>query len=113
MVGNSYLLFSIPFISMFFYFTFEEKKFNRLLISTNIFYFLFCIINFIFVQKLGINSYNLTLQSFIILVFSILYFYSLLKQSPPKIVHDLPAFWIVSGLFFSHAGKIVVYSVTH
>jgi hypothetical protein len=112
-VGNSYLLFSIPFISMFFYFTFVKNQFDRLLISVNAFYFLFCITNFLFVQKLGINSYNLTLQSLIVLVFSLLYFYTLLKQNPPKLVHTLPTFWIISGLFFSHAGKIVVYGVTH
>jgi hypothetical protein len=112
-IGNSYLLFSIPFISIFFNYTFEGERFKRALISINVFYVLFSITNFVFIQKLGINSYNLTLQSFIILVFSILYFYSLLKQNPPKIVHNLPVFWMVSGLFFSHAGKIVVYSVTH
>jgi hypothetical protein len=59
------------------------------------------------------NSYTYTIHTIVVLMLSVVYFFKLLKELPAEQLQKFPMFWIVSGIFFSHAGKLVIYAVTH
>lgn len=111
--GGIYWILSCSLISAFFYYSIEWKSLKFFLLIINVFYFLFSLSNFLFIQKLSHNSYSQTLESFIILTFSILFLYKLIKELPTQQISKLPLFWVISGFFFSYAGKLVIYGVSH
>jgi hypothetical protein len=108
-----YWLFSTALLSTFFLKIIGSKKLSGFFIWINIFYFLLAIINLLFIQGIQINTYSVIIQSIIVLALSILYFYKLLRELPTQQLQKLPWFWIVSGFFFTYAGKLVVYTVTY
>jgi hypothetical protein len=108
-----YWLFSIIPITTFFYYAIKWRSLQAYLIVINIAYLLFGVVNYLYIQAESVNSYSNILHSLIILVLCIVYFYKLLKDLPAQQLQRLPMFWIVSAFFFSHAGKLVIYTVTH
>ncbi|MBT1697281.1 hypothetical protein KK083_10365 [Fulvivirgaceae bacterium PWU4] len=86
---------------------------KRTFIFINILYFIFSLVNLLFLQKSSLHSYSQTLQSIIILFLCIIFYFKLLKELPTQQIQKLPLFWIVSGFFFSYAGKLVIYAITH
>lgn len=111
--GSIYHLFSIFLMSMFFYYSIQWRSLKKLLIGINVIYFLFGLINLLYVQKDSVNSYSQTFQSILILALSIVFFYKLLKELPAQQLQRMPHFWIISGFFFSYSGKLVIYSATY
>lgn len=70
---------------------------------------LFTLINVNFFQGwAGLNSVSRTPQGIAMIVFSLIYFYSLLKSLPTKNVQRLPMFWINIGILFYYAGIFFV-----
>lgn len=112
-VISLYLIFSFSLLSYFFYYSIGWRSLKSLLVGLNVVYLLFSVVNYLFVQKHGHNSYTQTLQSLLILLLSIIFFYKLIKELPIQQINKLPLFWIVSGFFFSYSGKLVIYVVSH
>lgn len=112
-VGHLYQLFGTAFISVFFYHAIQWPTLKRAFIFVNILYFIFSLVNLLFLQKSSLHSYSQTLQSIIILLLCIIFYFKLLKELPTQQIQKLPLFWIVSGFFFSYAGKLVIYAITH
>jgi hypothetical protein len=111
--SSLYWILSPGLVSIFFYYSIQWPRLRSLLVGINVIYLCFAFINFAFIQRVSVNSYSQIIQALIILLLSIIYFYKLLKELPAEQLQKLPLFWIVSGFFFSNAGKLVVYSVTH
>lgn len=112
-IGHLYQLFGTAFISVFFYHAIQWSTLKRTFIFINILYFIFSLVNLLFLQKSSLHSYSQTLQSIIILFLCIIFYFKLLKELPTQQIQKLPLFWIVSGFFFSYAGKLVIYAITH
>lgn len=112
-IGHLYQLFGTAFISVFFYHAIQWPTLKRTFIFINILYFIFSLVNLLFLQKSSLHSYSQTLQSIIILFLCIIFYFKLLKELPTQQIQKLPLFWIVSGFFFSYAGKLVIYAITH
>jgi hypothetical protein len=110
---KQYGLFSTIFISFFFYKAIAWSNLRNALISVNVIYFAFALLNLFGVQKSGSNSFSMTFQTLIIIVLSIVFFYKLMKELPSFQLQKNPLFWVVSAFFFSYAGKLVIYTVTH
>jgi hypothetical protein len=108
-----YWLFGIVPVSLFFYYAINWKGLQFSLKAINFIYLAFALINFLFIQTEGVNSYTNILYSLIILVLSILFYYKLLRELPAQDLQKLPLFWVVSAFFFSNAGKLAIYTVTH
>jgi hypothetical protein len=105
--------FSLSIYSCFFYYTLKWRRLKNALLAVNIICCLFAIVNFLFIQEKFVNGYNRTLQSLIIILFSLIFFYKLLKELPSQQLQKLPVFWIVSGIFFSHAGQLSISATTN
>jgi hypothetical protein len=56
----------------------------------------------------ALNTYNDTIYGIIILLYSINYFFSLLKELPTDKIQTLPVFWINSGVLLYFAGTSIL-----
>ena len=110
-VANASYLFSIPLFCIFSAQVMEWKRIRPWLVVTFL-YVGFTCFNLFFIQKISINSYTDVLQSLIILLLCLAYFYKLLKELPTQQLQTLPLFWIMSAFFFTNAGKLAIYAVT-
>jgi hypothetical protein len=108
-----YWQFILILVSLFFYHAINWRGVQFSLKVINFLYLLFAGVNFLFIQTSGVISYTNIFYSLIVLLLSILYFYKLLRELPAQHLQKLPLFWIVSALFFSNAGKLAIYAVTH
>ena len=111
--GHIYWLFATVPLSLFFFYSIAWKGLLKPIIFLNIIYFAFALVNLLFIQTISLNSYSNIIHSFIILFYCIVFYYKLLKELPAQQLQQLPSFWIISGFFFSYAGKMVIYTVTH
>jgi hypothetical protein len=111
--ANVYVFLNLIPFTFFYSYATRRRLMSPSLVVINIFFIVFCSMNLLFIQKFGINSYTFILNSLIILVLSILFFYRLLKDLPTEHVMALPLFWIMSAFFFSQSGKLVIFSVTN
>lgn len=98
---------------IFFYTLVEWKTLKVPLILVNLVAAGFGLGNLFFIQRTSMNSYTYTVHAIVVLVLSVVYFFKLLKELPTQQLQRFPMFWIISGIFFSHAGKLAIYAVTH
>jgi hypothetical protein len=111
--STAYWIFATIPVSIFFYYAIGWKPIRSYLKVINVLYLSFALSNFFFLQKTNVNSYSNILNSLIILILCIIYYYKLITELPTQQLQRLPLFWIVSAFFFSHAGKLAIYTVTH
>lgn len=109
----TYSFFVIPFISVFFFYSIGWGNLKRWFVAINIVYIALLLVNFILVQRGSFNSYTLVLRTIIILLYSVIYFYKLIREMPSDEILKLPLFWLCAGLFFTSAGKLILYGVTN
>ena len=72
----------------------------------------FALMNLFFLQKLTLNSYTNIFYSFILIIYCLLYFYTLMRDLPSLYVHHLPMFWFNSALLIFHAGAFFLFAFT-
>jgi hypothetical protein len=113
LLTSTYLICSTAIVSLFFYYLIDWRAMKGSLIFINVFYFVFATVNFLLIQEQDLNSFTQIFQGFTILLLCICFFYKLLKELPAQQVQRLPMFWIVSAFFFTYAGKLAIFAVTH
>ena len=106
-----YLCVSLCLYSYLYSLNLKVKKPNWPLFVT-VGFILFSVTNFLFIQKTTPNSYTYLLHSGILIVYSILYFFVLMRDLPTVYVHHLPMFWFNSGVLIFHAGVFFLFSFT-
>lgn len=112
--SNVYDLLTTPVLSLFFYFAIASPKLKTPLLVANVILFILSLLNIMFLQGPEIiNSYPAIATAIVVITLSIVFFYRLLQQLPTQQIQRLPLFWVISGLFLSFSGKLVVYSVQH
>jgi hypothetical protein len=92
-------------------FSIHLKQFKKLVWSSVIILVSFAIINLAFIQGMGkFNSYTQIIGSFIIIIFSCLYLYTLMNMEQYQNLLKIPMFWITTGLLFSCLFSFVYWS---
>jgi hypothetical protein len=94
----------------FFYFVIGWKKLKPVVIIVTTIYFVFSVLNLLFVQKFEINTYSNIVGKLITMSFSIVYYYKLLKEMPTEKIYRMGIFLIVSSYFFTSSANLVTYS---
>ncbi len=69
-------------------------------------------INVLFIQKETINSYSSISFNLIVIVCSLLYYYSLLRGDFRENIVQMPAFWLVTAFFIQCSGQVIIISFT-
>jgi hypothetical protein len=75
-------------------------------------YCAFVLSNAVFIQGVGINSYTFVLKSIIIIPYTLLYFYWLLRELPTTDLHRLPMFWVNTALIIFFSGNLFLFIFT-
>lgn len=71
------------------------------------------IVNFIFFQKMSINSYTFTATGFLSTALSISYFFFLMRNPPVVLIQKFPPFWLNVGILVYNAGTTILFILTH
>lgn len=74
---------------------------------------IFALVNSLAIQGVdSINSYTSVSHAIVMIVYSLIYYYSLLKSLPTADVRTLPMFWINNGMFLYFTGNFFVWIFT-
>jgi hypothetical protein len=99
-VPVEYLFFSFMFYS------FYEKRFHRNLAVAFMILFSVYAVGYSLMNGLKIfNSYYLLIGSFVMVTFSVLYFYDQYTRTETGNIWSEPMFWITTGVFLFNAGE--------
>src|SRR3989337_194410 len=113
-INTTYPAFSIVsfvLISRVYYISLRSIHVRWFVLSAVIF-IAFALSNLFFIQKLTLNSYTNIFYSAILIIYCLLYFYTLMRDLPSLYVHHLPMFWFNSALLIFHAGAFFLFSFT-
>ncbi|MBQ4819895.1 hypothetical protein [Aquimarina sp. MMG016] len=93
------------------YRTVLSKIFSKLFfIIISIGFIVFAIINTLFFQNLNtFNSNVTTLMGFLVIFFSLSYFYALLKEVKYSVLEKNPMFWINSGFLIYFSSNLILF----
>jgi hypothetical protein len=89
-----------------------KSKYKNVFLSVVVIFLLIALTNLVFLQQLSNASYNKFIGSFILIGFSIYYFFRLMVELPAIHVQRLPMFWINSAFLLYHAGAVVLFAFT-
>lgn len=102
------LFYLIQFILIFM--IFKSQAPNKLLNIGVYFLLLFAFINFTWIQGARIfNSYTSYGGGLILVAYSLLYLYRLLRDTPVENIYNLPIMWVSFGVLFYFSGTIFIF----
>ena len=111
--NTAYDLFVTPI-----YFLFYKTKINslktiavmRILMFASI---AFTVINALFIQGVDdIGEYSKAFGAFVLMIYALIYFYTLMKDLPTQLVTRLPMFWINASVLIYYANMFLIYLLT-
>lgn len=113
-INNYTLLFNFSFLSLFIIFNMPNNKGRYFLITQFVILFSFLLYNIFIreVDKSVQNSQAFAINSFGLLILSIIYFYKLFKGSSEIKITSDPIFWVVIGVFSFSIMSSPVFIVT-
>ncbi|MEO5637613.1 MAG: hypothetical protein ABIR15_10845 [Chitinophagaceae bacterium] len=111
---NYFTLFEFIFYLFFFRALFTNPRIKKIILFSSIFYFIITLLNILFLQgRTTFHTYTYVLGCTLIVLFSIMYFYSLLKFPEKGTLTKNPFFWIVSGLMFYYTCTFSLYGLNN
>ncbi len=102
----------VEFITISYYYkeVLEIKDGSKKLLALQISFLVLCVVNAIFFQKINtFNSYTLSLNSLLLMLFAVNHFAKLLTENTDKKLTDRPSFWVNTGLFLYFSGSFIYY----
>jgi hypothetical protein len=109
--ASIYRIIAFPLISTLYFYALG-KQHRKSFFYINIAYFIFAVLNVLFIQKSTINTYALVLNSILVIIFCLYYFYWLLKELPTAQLQRLPMFWINSAFIIYFSGNLFLFVFT-
>jgi len=89
-----------------------NKRYGRAFLIIALCFLAFSLLNLLFLQKEGINSYNKFLSSLIVTCYCVFYFYRLMIELPSVYLQRMPMFWFTSAFLIYNAGTIFLFAFT-
>jgi hypothetical protein len=106
-----YYILIIPLITAIYYQAIGRRH-KQKFILVSFLYVLFGTVNVLFIQQKSINSYTLIIQSIIVIIYALYYFYWLIRELPTAQLHRLPMFWINSAYIIYFSGNLFLFVFT-
>lgn len=98
------------FLSLTYYYAFSGVVIRRAVIILCAGGLLFTVINVLFLESIwAYNSNSLSVESLLLVVFSVLYFYQMLQKPELTPIEKQAFFWINSGVLVYFAGNIFIF----
>jgi hypothetical protein len=96
--------------SLYFYSLFESKSFKNFVIVASILFYSLAIVNFFFLgRSKKFDSLPATLESVLIIIYCIYYFYDQLNKPQVSFIYSTSHFWITIGIFIYLAGTFFLF----
>ncbi|AYB30505.1 hypothetical protein [Chryseolinea soli] len=89
-----------------------QKRYAAFFLTLVVLFTIFWFVNIFFIQKIYFNSYSASVFSFVIMAYSVIYFYRLMKDLPERHLQHVPMFWISTGLLVQGAAATFLYLFT-
>lgn len=105
-----YMIISFALFARLYYRLLKKKALWFVLVT--VVFTMFALVNVLIVQKKTLNSYTSVAYSFVMIIYTLLYFFFLIRELPTQYVHRLPMFWVNAGLLFFHAGVFFLFCFT-
>jgi len=104
--SSVYYILELPFLATIYYQATNRTIPRGTVVIISVVYVLLGFWNLFFIQKQGINSYTLVVESIIIIFYALYYFYWLIEKLPTTQLHRLPMFWLNSAWIFFFSGNL-------
>jgi len=108
---NIYLVTNFCLLSAV-YFLVLKKRASKLFVFVAVAFVILALLNGFYLQKSTINSYTNVIQSLVIIIYAVIYFYRLMVELPTQHIHHLPMFWFNSAFLIFHAGAFFLFAFT-
>lgn len=94
--------------ALIFFYNYKTQAARRLaLVSIPLFLVTSFIFSFYFEGVRNNNSFSVIMSSLMISIFSIIYYYELIWETPDADIRSKPLFWICIGLLFYNSGNLI------
>jgi len=110
--GKSYRLLEFSILLLLYFHVLERPSLKRAFILFGILYYLFFILNLIFLEQRQINTYVNIASALTFIPLSIYYFYKLMRDLPAARIQELPMFWINVAVLIYFAGNLFLFTLT-
>lgn len=108
-VYNCYSPFEVVFLMSIFYIVFDSRKTKRIILISNIIFFLIWLAEVGYHDFWSLNSYARSVGNILLIGVSITYFYTLMRDLPSQGIFRLPMFWMATGLLVYNAGTFILF----
>jgi len=98
--------------SIFFYLHYKSANFKKTLITCSVIFIAFEIYNLLQVQKHQFDSLPASMESVLIIAYSILFFYEQLKTPDSNFIYSTKKFWVVIAIFLYLAATFILFIST-
>lgn len=98
-------------ISAIYYYSVNKTN-KGIFLTSGILFATFSIINLLYFQGNEINSFSLIFMSMLTILYTVYYFYWLIREMPTTQLQRLPMFWVSSGWMIFYAGNLFVFVFT-
>lgn len=109
--STTFYVLIIPLISAVYFHAMNRQK-KWVFITVPCLYVAFALNNVLFLQRSSINSYTLIVQSILVIILCLYYFYWLLQELPTSQLHRLPMFWVNSAYIIFYSGNLFLFVFT-
>jgi hypothetical protein len=96
----------------FFYFTLRMPSLKPVMITLGVLYLTYWAAIIHGGNFLVINARPRVLTELIVMTFSIIYYYKLIRELPTRSISTLPMFWIISSIFITNSAKLAIYAAS-
>ncbi|HEY5746787.1 MAG TPA: hypothetical protein VIU12_11965 [Chryseolinea sp.] len=108
---NIELLFSFYTLTAIYYIQFQ-KRYTKRFLTLVIFFTIIWFVNILFIQKMYFNSFSAAFVNFVMMAYTVTYFYRLLIDLPAQHLQQVPLFWVSTGFLVQGAGAFFLYLFT-
>jgi hypothetical protein len=110
-----YSIFSIleySFFLIFFNYNFQSPLFKKILFAGTVIFFLVAAYNLFFDSTHRFDTLSASVDSILIICYSIFYFYEQLKTPEPTFIYSTKTFWVVIAILLYMAGTFIFFIAT-
>ncbi len=110
-VNNGFRLIEFICLLILYRSIFQKSKNEGVYASLGLGYLIFFLIELLLNTQKQLNSYSITLTSLVFIVFSVRYFYLLIRDLPTDRIQRLPMFWVNTGVLTYFAGGLFLFAM--
>ncbi len=99
-IVSIYLWIQFMLLSGIYYRSFTLPSYKKVISVIGILFTIFAVVNMFFIQGVdGFNTNSFTISSIIFIIYSVIYFYRLIRELPEPYIERMHMFWVNTAVF--------------